>query len=65
MAPATSDLPKLSAPAVRALTGAGITRLAQIAKKRESEIAELHGIGPNALKSLKDAMAARGLSFKR
>jgi hypothetical protein len=30
---------------------------------KESEIKELHGIGPNALKALKAAMRAKGLSF--
>jgi predicted flap endonuclease-1-like 5' DNA nuclease len=58
-----SDLPKLAAPAYRALAGAGITRLAQLAKFAETEIKQLHGIGPNALKQLHAAMQAQGLQF--
>ena len=44
-----SDLPKLAAPARRALDAAGIQRLEQLAKFSEAEIAQRHGIGPNAL----------------
>jgi hypothetical protein len=58
-----SDLPKLSAPARRALAGAGYHRLAQLSEVREDEIARLHGMGPKALRELRDALAARGLSF--
>ncbi len=47
-----SDLPKLSAPAQRALAGAGIQNLRQLSKFSESEIKKLHGIGPNALNEL-------------
>lgn len=59
-----SDLPKLAAPAQRALSGAGITRLEQLANMSEAQIKELHGIGPNALKGLRTAMTAKGLAFK-
>jgi len=59
-----SDLPaKLSAPARRALSGAGILRLEQLSGFSEAEIKRLHGIGPNALDQLRRALAARGLSF--
>lgn len=58
-----SDLPKLASPAQRALDGAGIKRLEQLATKREDEIKKLHGIGPNALEQLRGALAAKGLSF--
>jgi hypothetical protein len=58
-----SDLPKLSAPAHRALSGAGIQRLEQLTTVSEAEIKKLHGIGPNALKQLHAALAAKGLSF--
>ena len=59
-----NDFPKLAAPAQRALSGAGYTRLEQLAKISEAEIKALHGIGPNALKQLKEALASKGLSFK-
>jgi predicted flap endonuclease-1-like 5' DNA nuclease len=59
-----SDLPAgLAAPAQRALAGAGISRLAQLAKMTEAEVKALHGIGPNALAKLRTAMAAKGLAF--
>ena len=60
---AASDLPKLAAPAQRALAGAGYTSLKQLSKVSEAEIKQLHGIGPNALKQLRRALAAKGLSF--
>ena len=40
-----SDLPKLSAPARRALARAGYERLEQLDGVREATIAELHGMG--------------------
>ena len=58
-----SDFPKLSAPARRALFGAGYMKLEQLSKVSEAEIKQLHGIGPNALKQLREALAAKGLSF--
>ena len=59
-----SDFPTvLSAPARRALAGAGYSRLEQLARLREAEIKRLHGIGPNALKQLRSALNAKGLSF--
>jgi hypothetical protein len=59
-----SDLPiELAAPARRALVGAGYLRLEQLSKVSETEIKQLHGIGPNALKQLRHALDAKGLSF--
>jgi hypothetical protein len=59
-----SDLPKLSAPARRALIGAGYTRLEHLTKAKESDILKLHGMGPNALRVLRNALNERGLSFR-
>ncbi len=59
-----SDLPKLSQPAQRALAEAGIRRLEQLTGYGESDIRQLHGIGPNALKTLREALAAKGLTFR-
>jgi DNA-directed RNA polymerase alpha subunit len=59
-----SDLPiNLSAPAQRALAGAGIKSLKQLTKYSESEIKQLHGVGPNALGKLRQALAEKGLAF--
>jgi DNA repair protein RadC len=63
MTPPTSDLPKLAAPAQRALANARIHSLADLTKFREEEIRQLHGIGPNALSTLKKALKAKGLIF--
>lgn len=59
-----NDLPKgLAAPAQRALAGAGIQNLDQLSKFSEAQIKDLHGIGPNALKLLRQALAEKGLAF--
>lgn len=60
-----SDLPELGSPAQRALAAAGIQRLAQLAKLSETEVKQLHGIGPNALGRLRDALVLKGLSFAK
>jgi hypothetical protein len=60
-----NDFPAgLAQPALRALNGMGIQNLSQLSKFSESEIRELHGIGPNALNKLRDALEAMGLGFK-
>ena len=59
-----TDLPeKLGKPAHRALAQAGISRLEHLTAYSEVEIKNLHGIGPNALGKLKQALEAKGLSF--
>ncbi len=59
-----SDLPhERAAPARRALVGAGYVRLEQLTNLSEAEVKQLHGIGPNALKQLRCALEAKGLSF--
>jgi hypothetical protein len=59
------DLPDgLAQPARRALLAAGYSRLELLAGVRESDLRRLHGIGPNALKRLRLALEARGLSFR-
>jgi predicted flap endonuclease-1-like 5' DNA nuclease len=59
------DLPALGAPATRALAGAGITRLSQVTERTAAELAALHGVGPKAIGLLQQALAERGLSFRR
>lgn len=54
---------KLAQPARRALVNARYTQLDQLAGLREADIAQLHGIGPNALAQLREALAAHSLSF--
>jgi DNA-directed RNA polymerase alpha subunit len=58
-----TDLPKLAVPARRALAGAGYTRLEDLTQVTEAEVMKLHGMGPNAMEALRNALAERGLSF--
>ncbi len=60
----TSDLPKLSAPARRALARAGYTTLEQLTRVKESDLAKLHGMGPKAIEALRRSHHQRGLSFR-
>ncbi len=60
----TDDLPKIAAPAQRALQSAGITSLKQLTKITETELSQLHGMGPNALGKLREALKKNGLLFK-
>lgn len=55
----------VAAPARRALSGAGIRTIADLAKRREKDVAELHGMGPKALGILRAEMKRAGLSFKK
>jgi predicted Fe-Mo cluster-binding NifX family protein len=59
-----ADLPKIGAPALRALQSAGIDSLEGLTQVTEAELSRLHGIGPNALGKLRQALAERGLSFR-
>lgn len=59
------DFSKLAQPAQRALANAGIQNLRQLAKFSENEIKQLHGIGPNALVRLQEALRAKGLAFAK
>lgn len=60
----TNDFPRLAKPAIRALRNSGISDLQQLTRITEAELKQLHGIGPNAIKQLRDALVAKGLSFK-
>lgn len=51
-------------PAVRALASIGVTKVEQLSKHRESDVAALHGMGPKALGILKTALKTQGKSFK-
>ena len=56
-------LPKIGAPATRALHGAGYTTLRQLAGVPRSQLAKLHGVGPKALGILQDALERHNLSL--
>jgi predicted RecB family nuclease len=57
-------LSTLGAPARRALQGKGITTVQELSTHTETEIMQLHGMGPSTLPKLQQALASAGLSFK-
>ncbi|WP_084474547.1 alpha/beta fold hydrolase [Deinococcus pimensis] len=62
--PPDDALPKgIGAPATRAFHAAGITRLSDLTRHTEAALLALHGVGPKALRVLRDALDARGLTF--
>ena len=60
-----TDLPHgIGKPATRAFTGAGYTRLEHFTRATEAELAALHGVGPKALRIIREELVARGQSFR-
>ncbi len=55
--------PGLSQPALRALAGAGYTRLDQFAKARAEDLVRLHGMGPKAIELIRAALKEHGKSL--
>ena len=53
----------LPVPARRALAEAGYSRLEQMTRITEAELGQLHGMGPKALRQLREALAATGRGF--
>lgn len=58
-----TDFPKIGNPALRALNAAGYTRLEQLTAVGEAELLRLHGMGPKAIRILRETLSAQGLSF--
>lgn len=59
-----ADLPRnIGAPATRALTAAGYTRLSELANVPAAELKKLHGVGPKALRLLQEALEQHGMSL--
>lgn len=54
---------KLSAPALRALTHAGIYAIADFLNWAEADVKKLHGIGPSAMEAIKKNMAENEIKF--
>ena len=62
MSQADAPWPKgVSQPAIRALNAAGYFRLEELAGASESALQRLHGMGPKAIRVIKEALAERGL----
>jgi hypothetical protein len=59
-----AELPKIGAPATRALASIGVTRLDQLPEHREPDLRALHGMGPKAIGILREALTAKGLDFR-
>jgi predicted flap endonuclease-1-like 5' DNA nuclease len=51
-------------PATRALFGAGVSTVEQVAAHTEDELLALHGVGPKAVRILAAALAERGMSLR-
>lgn len=58
------DLPKIGAPATRALAAIGVTTLDGVARHTAAELSALHGVGPKAIRILGDEMSSRGMGFR-
>jgi hypothetical protein len=53
----------IGAPAARALAQAGYTHIDQLHGVASTELLKLHGVGPKAIRVLREALAERGLAF--
>lgn len=62
---AETALPKIGVPATRALAAIGVTTLDKVVERSESELLALHGVGPRAVRVLKEALAAQGMELRR
>lgn len=60
---ATSWPKGVAKPAQRALSAAGYASVEELSTTTEAELAALHGMGPKALKILREALHSKGLSF--
>jgi uncharacterized protein YdhG (YjbR/CyaY superfamily) len=56
---------EIGRPATGALTHAGYSNLKQLTKVTEAELASLHGMGPKALRILRETLKRQGLSFAK
>jgi predicted flap endonuclease-1-like 5' DNA nuclease len=57
-------LPKIGAPAMRALASIGVTTVEDLAAYAEKDVLVLHGFGPRAIRILTTVMADLGVRFR-
>lgn len=57
------QLPRIGAPAIRALGAAGYTCLRDLAGVPRALLADLHGVGPKAIDLLQAALEEHGLTL--
>jgi predicted flap endonuclease-1-like 5' DNA nuclease len=48
----------------RELAVNGLTRYAQLTDRTESELLDIHGVGPKAIHILREELGSQGLSFR-
>ncbi len=48
----------------RELAVNGITQFEQLADRSERELLDIHGVGPKAIRILREALQGRGLDFR-
>jgi len=59
-----NELPSgIGQPATRALIAAGLTKINDFTKFSEKELSKLHGVGPKAIRMIKDELHRQGLDF--
>ena len=63
MTSADEGLPSIGAPATRALAAEGIHDLDAVAAAEPDRLLALHGVGPKAIRILREALAARGVQW--
>jgi hypothetical protein len=52
-------------PALRALYAAGYKRLEELIKVSEKELLALHGVGPKAVRIMREALQEKDLDYRR
>ena len=63
--PESRFLSLLSAPARRALENNGITTIKELSNFSETELLKFHGLGKSSIPKLRNALRAKGLSFRQ
>lgn len=56
-------LPNVGRPAANALALAGYTRLDQVREVPEADLLGLHGVGPKAIRIIREALREHGWTF--
>jgi predicted flap endonuclease-1-like 5' DNA nuclease len=60
------DLPNsIGKTAARELAHHGITTLRKVAEHSKKDLLAIHGVGPKAVSILEEALAARGLDYRK
>jgi uncharacterized protein YdhG (YjbR/CyaY superfamily) len=63
--PNTDFPPGMGKVAPRELEHAGYTKLKQLTRVTEAELLKIHGVGPKAVRILRETLKAKGLSFAK